>query len=88
MTNNDIPSTPSPGQWVLVDPQNSAAILANPQMIPQYAQVAQMRTAETPATTGIVLDQKVFVALILVLGVIAGIVLMLVLDKYHKPAQG
>lgn len=88
MTSNDMPLLPSTGQWEEVNPQNSAAVLANPN-VPQY-RVAQMPPAksmeETPATAGIVLDQKVFVALVILLGAIAGIVLMLVLDKYLKPA--
>jgi hypothetical protein len=85
MTDNDMPPSLAPGQWVQVDPQHSAAVLANPQSVPQYMQVAQMRAVEdVPATTGIVLDQKVFFALVLILGAVAGVVLMLILDKYTK----
>ena len=90
MTENDVSSTPLPGQWVLVDPQHSTAVLANPQLvpqaIPQYTPPPPMKAAEVLPTSGIVLDQKVFVALILLLGAIAGIILMLILDKYAKPA--
>lgn len=38
----------------------------------------------TPPTQGVVLDQKVLVGLTLVLGIVAGVVLILVIDRYSS----
>jgi hypothetical protein len=84
MTENDVPMVPSNGQWVQVDPQDPTTAIAAP--APKYVQAPPMKAVETLPTEGIVLDQKVFVALVLLLGAIAGIVLMLILDKYSRPA--
>jgi hypothetical protein len=35
-------------------------------------------------STGIVLDQKVLVGLTLILGIVTGVVILLVIDKYSK----
>jgi hypothetical protein len=80
MTDNDMAPIPSPGHWVHIDPSNSAAVMANPTVAPQYIQ--RITPMETTPTSGIVLDQKVLIALVLVLGAVAGIILMMILDKY------
>jgi hypothetical protein len=82
MTDNDITQQPYNGQWVQVDPKSSAGATPQPQAVTLVRAVE-----DTPATTGIVLDQKVLIPLILLLGVIAGIVIMLVMDKYSSKRE-
>lgn len=82
MTSNDTAPASIPGQWIQIDPSQSTAILAN--STSGYVQLYRSSDAATPATDGIVLNQTVFVGIILLLGIIAGVMLMMILDKYHK----
>ena len=75
MTANDV------GQWqrvsnTSVDTTNSTASVTD--QVPTYYYNAPQ------ATQGIVLDQKVLVGLTLVLGIVAGVVLILVIDRYSS----
>jgi hypothetical protein len=83
MTENDMTPTPLPGQWMQVNdavPPSAALVTTTPQVITRVRAVE-----DVPATTGIVLDQKVLIPLILLLGVIAGVILIMILDRYFPP---
>lgn len=84
-----MPQTPSPGYWTMVDPQNIPPSGAPQTVVPQYVQIQRVKSVEdtTPTTTGIVLDQKVFFALVIMLGIVVGVILMMLLDKYSRPMQ-
>lgn len=72
MTSNDV------GHWQRVNASAAVDQLSTTTDQPTYVYQS------VQPTEGIVLDQKVLVGLVLLLGVVVGITIILVLDKYHK----
>jgi hypothetical protein len=73
MTMNDV------GHWQRVNATSSDQIQTVPSdQLPTYVY------QPVQPTEGIVLDQKVLVGLVLILGIVVGVSIILVLDKYHK----
>jgi hypothetical protein len=71
MTQNDV------GHWQKMNAASAVEQVASAE-VPTYAYQS------FPPTDGIILDQKVLVGLVLILGIIVGITFILVVDKYHS----
>lgn len=73
MTQNDV------GHWQRVSTPSTSTVpdVPSDQVPTYYYQPPQ-------PTEGIILDQKVLVGLVLILGIVVGITFILVVDKYKK----
>lgn len=77
MTSNDV------GHWQRLNVSSSVDQLQS--SVDQGVATAQpVYSYMQQATSGIVIDQKVLIGLTLVLGVVVGVTLILLLDKYKK----